>query len=46
MKQLTRKQFDLLEVLATSPTLQTQRALEKSTGHSLGTINRVMKELC
>ena len=46
MKQLTRKQFDLLEVLATSPSLQTQRALEKSTGHSLGTINRVMKELC
>ena len=46
MEKLTRKQFDLLEVLATSPSLQTQRALEKSTGHSLGTINRVMKELC
>ena len=45
MKQLTRKQFDLLEILATSDRLQTQRNLERTTGHSLGTINRIMKEL-
>ena len=42
---LTRKQFDVLEVLATHQALLTQRDLEKLTGHSLGTINRVMREL-
>ncbi len=42
---LTRKQFDVLEVLATNRASLTQRDLEKLTGHSLGTINRVMKEL-
>lgn len=45
MGELTRKQFDLLEVLATSENTQTQRGLEKATGYSLGTINRVMKDL-
>ena len=45
MTELTRKQFDLLEVLASSNEPQTQRGLEKATGYSLGTINRVMKEL-
>ena len=43
--ELTRKQFDVLEVLATSPATLTQRDLEKLTGRSLGTINRAMKEL-
>ena len=44
--ELSRKQFDVLEVLATNnDKLLTQRELEKLTGHSLGTINRVMKEL-
>lgn len=43
--ELTRKQFDILEILATTQTSLTQRELEKRTGHSLGTINRVMKEL-
>jgi len=42
---LTRKQFDALEVLATSSKALTQRKLEKATGHSLGTINRTIKEL-
>jgi len=42
---LTRKQFDVLEALATSLAPLTQRKLESMTGHSLGTINKVMKEL-
>lgn len=42
---LTRKQFDVLEVLATTKCTLSQRDLEKETKHSLGTINRVMKEL-
>ena len=42
---LTRKQFDILEVMATSNTALTQRDLEKTTRHSLGTINRTVKEL-
>ncbi len=43
--ELTRKQFDILEALATSKTSLTQRDLEKTTGHSLGTINKTIKEL-
>lgn len=43
--KLTRKQFDLLESMATTQVPLTQRDLEKVTGHSLGTINRTMKEL-
>ena len=42
---LSRKQFDLLEKIATSQTPLTQRSLEKLTSYSLGTINKVMKEL-
>lgn len=42
---LTRKQFDVLEVLATTSTSLTQRELESMTGHSLGTVNRILKEL-
>ena len=42
---LSRKQFDILEALAMEKAPMTQRDLEKKTGHSLGTINRVMKEL-
>lgn len=40
---LTRKQFDILEAL-TSGSL-TQRELESATGYSLGTVNKVLKEL-
>jgi CTP:phosphocholine cytidylyltransferase-like protein len=42
---LSRKQFDILEALAMNRKPLTQRDLEKKTGYSLGTINRVMKEL-
>ena len=42
---LTRKQFDILEAMATSKSDLTQRDLEKATKHSLGTINRTVKEL-
>ena len=42
--ELTRKQFDILSALATAKEPLTQRQLEDKTGHSLGTINKVMKE--
>lgn len=42
---LTRKQFDVLEKMAIQTDFYTQRDLERLTGHSLGTINRVIKEL-
>lgn len=43
--ELTRKQFDILEVLATEKKAFSQRDLEKKTSYSLGTINRIVKEL-
>ncbi len=43
--ELTRKQFDILEALVSSKTAVTQRDLEKVTKHSLGTINKTLKEL-
>lgn len=42
--ELTRKQFDILSALATAKEPLTQRQLEDKTGHSLGTINKVVKE--
>ncbi len=42
---MTRKQFDILEALAVSESALSQRKLEEFTDYSLGTINRVMKEL-
>ena len=45
MQKLTRKQFDILEALATSKTVLTQRQLEEMVDYSLGTINRTLKEL-
>lgn len=42
---LTRKQFDMLELIAQSHEPHTQRELEKATGYSLGTVNKTMKEL-
>ena len=44
-KDLTRKQFDLLAALAEAEGPLTQRALQERTGHSLGIVNRTMKEL-
>ena len=43
--ELTRKQFDILEALSGAESAMSQRDLEKTTGHSLGTINRLVKEL-
>ena len=45
MKELTRKQFDVLVALAESDRALTQRELEKAVGRSLGTVNRTVKEL-
>lgn len=42
---LTRKQFNVLVAIAESKTALTQRELESRTGHSLGTVNRILKEL-
>ena len=42
--ELTRKQFDVLSTLETSKEKLSQRQLEEKTGHSLGTINKAMKE--
>ena len=43
--ELTRRQFDILEAIATNKTVLSQRDLEKVTGHSLGSINKTVKEL-
>ena len=42
---LTRKQFDVLETLIERDEALSQRELEKITGHSLGTVNRIIREL-
>ena len=42
---LSRKQFDILELLAAEKEPLSQRAMVERTGHSLGTINRTVKEL-
>jgi len=44
-EQLTEKQFDLLTAYAEAESTLTQRELKDRTGHSLGTINRVIREL-
>lgn len=44
-KPLSQKQFDILERLAAEKGPLSQRKLEKKTKHSLGTINRTVKEL-
>ena len=44
-KELTRKQFDLLNALATVSETLSQRRMEEETGYSLGTINKTVKEL-
>ncbi len=43
--ELSRKHFDVLEKIATSRNKLTEKELEKKTGYSCGTINRVMTEL-
>lgn len=46
MRTLTRKQFDILSVLAESGAALSQRDMQGKTGMSLGTVNRTFKELC
>ena len=41
----TRKQFDALALLAEEKSPLSRRQIEEKMGHSLGTVNRVMKEL-
>ena len=43
--QLNRKQFDVLEALAISGKALSQRDLKDLTHHSLGTINKILKDL-
>lgn len=43
--ELTRKQFDVLSTLADMTEKSSQRLLEEKCGHSLGTINKAIKEL-
>ena len=43
--ELSRKQFDILESLASAPAPLSQREIEKATGYSLGTVNRTVREL-
>lgn len=45
MNTLTRKQFDILETIAIARNPLTQRDIGKQTGYSLGTVNRMVKEL-
>ena len=45
MQKLSRKQFDILEALAISKTILTQRQMEEKVDYSLGTINRTLKDL-
>ena len=42
---LTRKQFDILSILAEEKGTLSQRQLGEKSGHSLGSVNRVMQEL-
>lgn len=43
--ELSRKEFDILEILATSTEALSQRQLEVRTKYSLSTVNRIVKEL-
>ncbi len=42
---LSRIQFDLLTAMASVTVKRTQRKLEEETGHSLGAVNKALKEL-
>lgn len=45
MMELTKKQFDVLSTIATNKEKLSQRQLQETTKHSLGTINKAIKEL-
>ena len=42
---LTKKQFEILSTIATTKEKLSQRQLCETSGHSLGTVNKVVKEL-
>ena len=42
---ISRKQFDVLELLAMEKTALSQRQIEERTGYSLGTVNKIIKDL-
>lgn len=42
---LTKKEFDILSAMMKANTVLSQRQLMKATGHSLGTVNRIMQML-
>lgn len=42
---ISRKQFDVLEALAMTKSTLTQRKITEITSHSLGTVNKILKEL-
>lgn len=44
-ENLSQKQFDVLTQLVGEESTLSQRQLEERTGHSLGTVNRVVREL-
>ena len=43
--KLTRKQFDILALLAEEKEALSQRQMEEKSGYSLGTVNKIVKEL-
>lgn len=43
--ELTRKQFDILVALESNKKILTQRELSALTGHSIGSVNRSLREL-
>ena len=43
--KITRKQFDILEILACSDEPLSQREIKDKCVHSLGTVNKIVKEL-
>ena len=45
MLELTRKEFEILRILAEKKTALTQRKLEEETSYSLGTINKTIKKM-
>lgn len=45
MATLTRKQFDILALLAEEQKALPQRQIEEKSGYSLGTVNRTLREL-
>ena len=42
---LTKKQFDVLSTIATTKEKLSQRQLSENTGLSVGTVNKIIKEL-